>query len=141
MAKTHIHVTEEAGMRFFSKHYPEPVVMLNLLRFKEMADYSMSPLLQPDTPISGKDAYRLYMQHVNPMLKKIGSEIIFSGKADRFLIGPDDEQWDAALLVRHLDMNDFRAFAADADYLRIAGHRTAALADSRLLPLHEASLF
>ncbi len=141
MSESYIKVTEEAAKDFFSKKHTTPIVMVNLLRFREIADYSSSPELAPETEISGEDAYRHYMQAVMPMLSKINSEVIFSGKADQFLIGPLEEKWDAILLVKHLDMKDFLAFASDQSYLNIAGHRTAALADSRLLPVREGSLF
>jgi hypothetical protein len=41
------------------------------------------------------------------------------------------------MLVRQSSMQSFLAFAQDAGYLAGLGHRTAALADSRLLPLVE----
>jgi len=141
MSKTHIKVTEEAGQRFFSQNHNSPMIMLNMLQFKEIADYSSIPHLAPNNEISGLQAYRLYMKAVHPLLLKIGSEMIFSGTTDQFLIGPQDEKWDAVLLVKHLKMTDFMAFASDPEYLKIAGHRTAALADSRLLPIKEGSLF
>ncbi|MCA9759825.1 MAG: DUF1330 domain-containing protein, partial [Candidatus Eisenbacteria bacterium] len=53
----------------------------------------------------------------------------------RFLIGPENERWDAALLVQQDSVASFMAFASNAEYLAGMGHRTAALEDSRLLPL------
>jgi len=138
MSNTYIKVTEEAGKQFFSKQHKTPIVMLNLLRFKKVADYSDSPHLAPVKEISGSEAYRLYMRSVQPMLAKIGSQLIFSGTADQFLIGPMDEKWDLVLLVKHQKMADFLEFASDPEYLKIEGHRTAALADSRLLPIKKA---
>jgi hypothetical protein len=41
------------------------------------------------------------------------------------------------MLVRQSSVQSFVAFAQDAGYLAGLGHRTAALADSRLLPLAE----
>jgi len=137
MSKTYIKVTPEAGQQFFSKQHNTPMVMLNLLRFKEVADYSDSPHLKPKKDISGSEAYGLYMKAVTPLLAKIGSELIFSGTTDQFLIGPIDEKWDLVLLVKHQKMKDFLAFASKQEYLDIEGHRTAALADSRLLPIKE----
>jgi len=128
-------------MKFFSQNHSTPIVMLNLLRFRDIADYSDSPHILPEEEITGLEAYRLYMKAVHPLLSKIGSEMIFSGTSNNFLIGPPDEKWDAILLVKHLVMSDFMAFASDPDYLKIEGHRTAALADSRLLPIKEGSLF
>ena len=44
-----------------------------------------------------------------------------------------------AVLVRQRDVAAFLAFASNAEYLAGLGHRTAALEDSRLLPLSEES--
>jgi hypothetical protein len=40
--------------------------------------------------------------------------------------------------VQQRSVADFMAFASDKEYLAGVGHRTAALEDSRLLPLVEA---
>ena len=58
-----------------------------------------------------------------------------SGKGGAFLIGPSNERWDAAMLIRQLSVASFLAFASNKDYLSGIGHRLAALEDSRLLPL------
>jgi hypothetical protein len=57
------------------------------------------------------------------------------GNGGQFLIGPQGERWDRALLVRQQSVETFMAFAVDEDYQAGIGHRTAALADTRLLPL------
>ena len=111
--------------------------MLNLLRFRETADYSATPDLAPDTPISGSEAYQRYIKHVTPLLADAGSEVIYMGQGGGHLIGPLDEHWDLAILVRHTSVEKFVSFASLDAYLAIAGHRTAALADSRLLPLED----
>lgn len=134
----HLEVTEESGRAFFSSGVSGPVVMLNLLRFRAVADYSATPGLAPATPITGEAAYHLYMEHTRPFLEKSGGEVLFHGRGGRFLIGPSDERWDAALLVRQASVAAFLAFASDPEYLSGIGHRRAALEDSRLLPLVEA---
>jgi hypothetical protein len=133
--RTHLEVSEEAGRAFFSRAGPGPVVMLNLLRFRAVADYAQTPELAPAAPITGEAAYRLYMEHTTPFLARSGGEVLFYGSGGRFLIGPSDERWDAAMLVRQASVSAFLAFASDAAYLSGIGHRTAALEDSRLLPL------
>ncbi|MCB0641565.1 MAG: DUF1330 domain-containing protein [Phaeodactylibacter sp.] len=138
MPKTYIAAGQEAGKQFYLHFRGKgPVVMLNLLRFRKAADYSQSPELEPEAVISGKAAYQLYMEQALPFLKEVGSEVLFHGAANHFLIGPSDEHWDAVLLVRHTSVEQFMAFANHSVYLAIAGHRTAALADSRLLPITE----
>ena len=132
--------TQDAGRVLFTRGITGPVVMLNLLRLREVADYSASPHLAPATPISGAAAYDLYVAHTLPLLRKSGGDVIFLGKGGPYFIGPSEEVWDIAMLVRQASLADFAAFAADADYLAGIGHRTAAITDSRLLPLVEQSL-
>ena len=128
-------VTPEAGRNYFSNPPKGEIVMLNLLKFKDIADYSHFPSIAPKETISGKEAYQLYMDQTLPFLKEANSEVIFSGKSNSFLIGPFQEDWDLVLLVKHKDAATFLAFAQNKKYLAIAGHRTAALEDSRLLPI------
>ena len=49
--------------------------MLNLLRCREEADYADSPLLAPPSPISGRDAYDLYIRHTIPFLNATGGSL------------------------------------------------------------------
>ncbi len=131
----YLHVTQDNGRALMSRNIEGPVVMLNLLNFRETADYSANPELDPGSPISGKEAYQRYMKAVKPLLAESGAELIFSGKGGQFLIGPEADGWDWVLLVRQRSVQDFLAFAQNLDYLAVAGHRTAALQDSRLLPM------
>ncbi len=133
--KNYIEPTQEAGRKFFTSDHIGQITMLNLLRFKEKADYTDSPELMPEKAGSGASAYLTYMKCATPLIEKAGSKVLFSGKPSGFLIGPEDENWDYMLLVSHLSKESFLAFASDEAYLKIAGHRTAALEDSRLLPL------
>ena len=111
--------------------------MLNLLRFKETADYSETPELAPEKPITGREAFQKYIDHTMPFLKATGGELILLGNGGQFFIGPEDEQWDLVMLVKQSSLNSFMAFASDTGYLAGIGHRTAALSDSRLLPIVE----
>jgi hypothetical protein len=129
--------TQEAGRDFVMRGIEGGVVMLNLLRFREVADYSATPELAPETPISGAAAYDLYIAHTLPFLKASGGELMFLGAGGAFLVGPQSERWDMVMLVRQKSTASFLAFASDAAYLVGTGHRTAALEDSRLLPLSE----
>jgi hypothetical protein len=132
--------THESGKALVTRGIAGSVVMLNLLRFRAVADYSASPRLAPTTPISGAAAYRLYAEHTLPHLEKSGGAMTFLGRGGAFLIGPSDERWDVAMLIRHRSVTAFMAFASDEAYLAGVGHRTAALEDSRLLPLVEAQM-
>ena len=111
--------------------------MLNLLKFRKKADYSNFKQLNPGKEISGKEAYDLYMKNTLPELKKAGSQIIYYGRCNNFLIGPESKKWDVILIVKHQSVIKFMEFAQHKEYLKHAGHRTAALEDSRLLPSTE----
>ncbi len=129
--RTFLEPSHEAAVSFFSRPPAGRVVMLNLLRFRPIADYAASPELAPPAPISGREAYGKYMAHTLPY------ELLFFGRGGPFLIGPADERWDAAMLVSQASAATFLAFASNRGYLAGVGHRTAALEDSRLLPLIE----
>ena len=134
-ATSYLEPTQESGRAFVLRGITGEVVMLNLLRFREVADYSASPELAPEAPISGAEAYDRYIAHSLPYLRKSGGDVLFMGNGGQFLIGPQGERWDRALLVRQQSVESFMAFAVDEDYLAGIGHRTAAVADTRLLPL------
>ena len=133
-------MTYEAGRDLVRRGIVGPVVMLNLLRFRAVADYSSTPELAPAQPISGAAAFERYIEHTLPFLHASGGELLFFGEGGAFLIGPSDERWDAAMLVRQHSVEHFISFENDPAYLSGIGHRTAALEDSRLLPLVETDL-
>lgn len=137
---THLAPSDEAVRALRSRGIEGPVVMLNLLRFRKTADYTRFPDLAPGEAISGRDAYGRYGDHVAPLLAAAGGEVILSGTAAHFLIGPEGERWDAALLARYPSVDAFFAFIGDPAYLAGVGHRMAALADSRLLPIVPATI-
>ena len=136
----YIEPTQEAGRRFVQRGLAGPVVMLNLLKFREIADYSAHPELAPSRPISGAEAFDRYVRHTLPYLRESGGDVPFLGAGGAFLIGPADERWDMAMLVRQASVASFLSFAGNERYLAGLGHRTAAIADSRLLPLSEMPL-
>ncbi|MYR08228.1 DUF1330 domain-containing protein [Gordonia sp. SID5947] len=109
----------------------QPITMLNLLRFRDEADYSQAAELAPQQPISGEDAYRIYGRAATPHLEKAGAEVVFHGDCGPTVIGPVDEQWDSILLVRYPNPAAFRQMVTDPEYQSLARHRTAAIADSR----------
>ncbi|MDH5519948.1 MAG: DUF1330 domain-containing protein, partial [Acidimicrobiia bacterium] len=129
--------TEANAVALVRRNLTGPVTMLNLLRFREAADYSNHPDLAPAEPVSGAEAYRRYSEHTLPHLLASGGEVVFQAEGGPVFIGPDDERWDLVLAVRQRSVDDFFAFATNPAYLDGIGHRTAALEDSRLIPLVE----
>lgn len=133
---TYLEPSQETAMALFGRQISGTVVMLNLLRFRDVADYSAHPELAPAVPISGAEAFDLYIAGTLPHLTASGGELLFMGAGGPFFIGPATERWDRAMLVRQSSVEAFIAFAGNEAYLTdVIGHRTAALEDSRLLPL------
>lgn len=125
----------EAGRDLFRRNIAGEVVMLNLLRFREAADYAATPELAPLEAISGAEAFDRYISHTLPYLEASGGSLLFIGEGGPLFIGPEAERWDRAMLVRQSSVQNFIAFASHEGYLAGYGHRLAAVEDSRLLPL------
>jgi hypothetical protein len=130
----HIDPSQAAGRALMRRGLVGPVVMLNLLRFRRVADYGDAPALAPPAPISGAATFREQWQGVSD-IQVIGGAVVFDGDGGDVLVGPEDECWDRVMLIRQASIDSFMAFADNPDYLAGLGHRRAALADSRLLPM------
>jgi hypothetical protein len=131
----HLKPSESAGRLFVQRGIEGCVIMLNLLRFRSLADYSANPELAPAAPVSGAEAFDRYIRHTLPFLRNSGGEVMLLAAGGPLLIGPEDERWDIAMLIRQSSVASFLSFATHEAYLAGLGHRTAALEDSRLLPL------
>ena len=135
MAAAYLQPTQQAGRDLFMRGLDGPVAMLNLLRLRPAADYGAAPELAPPAPVSGAEAFDLYIEHTLPLLRASGGDLLLLGEGGPWLIGPAEERWDLAMLVRQHSIEAFMAFASDPAILAGLGHRTAAVEDSRLLPL------
>lgn len=111
----------------------EPVVMLNLLKFREQASYE-----EPRADVSGREAYKEYGRGAIRCIHAVGGELVWSGAPIGTLIGPEEQQWDEVLLVRYPSLDAFLKMIDSPEYKRIVHHRTAAIDDSRLIPMLES---
>ena len=137
MPINYLNPSDESAKRLFSKPIQGEVIMLNLLRFKDVADYSNFPDIAPKAKISGKEAYQMYINQTLPFLEQSGGEILLLGKCEHFFIGPTEEKWDLVMMIKQKSLESFLAFASDPLYSKVLGHRESALLDSRLLPIEE----
>jgi uncharacterized protein (DUF1330 family) len=108
----------------------EPVVMLNLLRYRDVAESGHGV-----DGLSGRDAYAEYGRRFATLQPRFGGEPIWMGRVLRAIIGA--EAWDVVILVRYPTRRQFVAMLSDADYQAIAPIRAAALADSRLIEMEQ----
>lgn len=106
----YIEPSQRAGKRFMQRGIEGSIIMLNLLRFREVADYTANPELKPEVPISGAEAFNRYIEHMLPFLRESGGEVMFLGNGGEFLIGPEDERWDLVMLIRQAACSRFSLF-------------------------------
>ena len=124
-----VHPTTEQIQELMASTDAEPIVMLNLLRFKPVADGI-------DEGLTGAEAYARYSAAAEPFLRAVGGRLRIATQAAQTVIGPPDE-WDMVLLVEYPSRAKFLEMAMNPDYLQIHAHREAALADSRLIACNE----
>lgn len=105
-----------------------PVVMLNLLKFKERADTG---------DVSGRESYNRYGRGVKPMVEALGGRIIWHGRADQLLIGEED--WDAVALVEYPSRKAFMEMAMSKQMGDIHHNREAGLERTVLIACRELS--
>lgn len=108
-----------------------PIHMLNLIRFRDSADY---PADHPShgMGLSGKEAYREYGRAIAPILRRVGAERVWGGRQECVVTGPEGE-WDEVFVMGYPDAAAFLEMVTDPDYRKHVAHRTAAVADSRLI--------
>jgi uncharacterized protein (DUF1330 family) len=109
-----------------------PVVMLNLLKFREQANY---PAESPYPPCSGAEAYRRYQTAFVETVGDVShAEVVFEGKIDRTFIGASQD-WDKCLLIRYPSRQHFLAMMADPAYREALVHRYAGLERTILMQM------
>ena len=116
----------------------QPIHMLNLIRLRPLADY---PADHPDhgKGLSGLEAYRAYGRESAEVFKRVGGKQIWAGRPDGVLTGPIDEHWDLAFIAQYPGAGAFLAMVTDPAYREHVKHRTAGVADSRLVRLAPVS--
>lgn len=117
----------------------KPVVMLNLLAFRDQAAYAAGSE-ESSAPCTGREAYARYSKLAIKHVMGCGGEVIFMGAAQVPLVAPADEKWDEVLLVRYPSIEAFVAMVMNPEYQQLSRHRTAALEEARLIPMLEAGV-
>lgn len=113
----------------------QPIVMVNLLKFRETAKYR-----DETKPCSGRDAYKIYSLTAIKKVREVGGQPIWMGNVTGCVIAPDGEDWDDVLLVRYPSISAFKAMLADPEYQKCTFHRTAALENARLIATLETDV-
>ena len=104
----------------------QPIFMINLLKFKEKAEYKDGR----ETSLSGREAYALYGEIMEKHLIEIGGKIIFKSKVTRITVGKVDELWDAVAIAKWPSKKVMgeNMMPSDPELLEGYQHREAGLA-------------
>jgi uncharacterized protein (DUF1330 family) len=108
-----------------------PVVMLNLLKFKEKSD---------DGSSTGAASYGKYGDAVVQMVEARGGKVLWLGKADQILIGDPAQDWDSVALVQYPSRKAFIEMSTSKEYESAHEHREAGLERTVLIactPRHD----
>jgi len=111
-----------------------PVVMVNLLRFREATEYP------PDFPGASSDPrrgyYEGYVGGFRAACAEVGvaPELVYAGAQVAGILVGSDGDWDEIAIVRYPSFADFRRIIATDTYMRLAKpHRFAVLQDWRFI--------
>ena len=109
----------------------KPVVMVNLMRFRERS---------LDGDGSGWDAYLRYSALTVPMIKARGGTLLWTGDAMAVALGAEaGNQWDYLALVYYPTVAAFIDMMTSGDYeTRCDPHRTNGCADHVIIATKEA---
>lgn len=128
----HIDPTRAQFDAFKGLDRDQPIEMLNLVRFRALADYPAGHALC-DAGLTGADAYRNYGQETGAILAGVGGQIVWRAAYQTVLIGPEDERWDTMFVARYPTAHAFLAMISDPEYQKAVVHRQAAVDTSRLI--------
>ena len=115
---------EEQMAGFLEGDTETPIKMVNLLKFKDKADYKDGR----QTSLSGKEAYQIYADEVQGHLEKVGGQSIFFGEVERLMLGEVEELWDWVAIAEYPSRKAILEMVMDSEYQKSEEHRSAGLA-------------
>ena len=115
---------EEQMKGFFEPGSQGPIYMLNLLKFKEKAEYADGR----ETDLTGAEAYALYGAEVSKILIKLDGGGMFNAKVERLMLGEVEELWDRVAIAMYPNRQAMIEMMLSAEYQAIHHHRDAGLA-------------
>ena len=100
-----------------------PVMMVNLLKFREKAAYPDGR----DAEISGREAYGRYAMEMRKLVEASGGRFVFAAEVDSLLLGQVDDLWDQVGIVEYPSSKALLSIASSPAFQEIEVHRHAGL--------------
>lgn len=111
----------------------QPVVMINLLRFKPRADAT-------EGDATGEEAYGRYAEQMAKVVESQGGRFIWAGRVDSMVIGEEDPAFHVVALVEYPSRQKFLEIAGSDRVREIGAHRSGGLESQWLLAATERPL-
>lgn len=100
-----------------------PIFMVNLLKFKERAEYEDGRA----TTLSGRDAYQIYGRAVTEILPKFGGRVVFAADVTFLSLGRAEELWDEVAIAAYPERGAMVRMSFSPEWQAASVHRTAGL--------------
>ena len=114
---------EDQIKEFGEQGEDKPIYMVNLLKFKEKANYPD----KRETDLTGEEAYAIYAEEVAGHLEKVGGKPLFGGEVERLMLGEVEDLWDKVAIAMYPSRKAMLQMINDPDYIVSAQHRVAGL--------------
>jgi uncharacterized protein (DUF1330 family) len=114
---------EDQIKEFSEQGEDKPIYMVNLLKFKEKANYPD----KRETDLTGEEAYAIYAEEVAGHLEKVGGKPLFGGGVERLMLGEVEDLWDKVAIAMYPSRKAMFQMINDPDYIVSAQHRVAGL--------------
>lgn len=104
----------------------QPIKMVNLLKFKDLAAYSK---VDPEHAehLTGREAYGRYAQVALEKIKQNGGAIEFLSPSQQCFVGEEDDNWDQVVIVHYRSRADYLRGFDSPEYQSAIRHRIAGL--------------
>ncbi|MGZ6826464.1 MAG: DUF1330 domain-containing protein, partial [Mycobacteriales bacterium] len=74
-----------------------------------------------------------YGRTSGPVFRRVGGRVVWSGRPETVVTGPETERWDVAFIAEYPSAAAFLEMVTDPGYREHVVHRQAAVEDSRLI--------
>ena len=101
-----------------------PIFMVNLLKFKETAEYSDGR----ESDLTGREAYDLYGNAVAEMLPNFSGQMFFMADVNWLQLGYVEELWDKVAIAVYPNREALLRMSSSQEWIDISVHREAGLA-------------
>ncbi len=100
-----------------------PIFMVNLLKFKDKAEYEDGRA----TTLTGREAYQIYGRAVTEILPKFGGRAVFAADVTFLSLGRVEDLWDEIAIAAYPARGDMVRMSFSPEWREASVHRTAGL--------------